>query len=392
MPTRRPRRCGRPTPGRPAWSHQMPLVIARRRRDRPSSDTVTGRSSTARMRYHDGVYDGPNREFRGFTYITLETGDSDGVDPPVRQEVEFFQGDPDEPDLVERARQRALAGATTSTALYERVDGGRQLRQRSDQVWEVRAEHDDGPARSVWFPHVVTIETREAATAGPDRVETLTHLGFDAHGNPTGRRRRSFADGDPAVPEVVSEERTTYLDDETRWLVRLPVRVVALDTDGVPFSVRVNRYGGPAFTGLLEGSATTGLVTVVSRGPAARRPDPGRVPDRGGPGRARLRPRRGRGGRLVRDDDQRPARPRGQRRRATRPAGGVDAARLRRGRRLPDLRHRPRWRGHGLRVRAPVGRAAGHPVLRRAARSGRVRPPRPASSPCTSWTTPGPSG
>ena len=131
-------------------------------------------------------------------------------------------------------------------------------------MWEVRAEHDDGPARSVWFPHVVTIETREAATAGPDRVETLTHLGFDAHGNPTGRRRRSFADGDPAVPEVVSEERTTYLDDETRWLVRLPVRVVALDADGVPFSVRVNRYGGPAFTGLLEGSATTGLVTVVS--------------------------------------------------------------------------------------------------------------------------------
>ena len=250
--------------GRP-WPSFLPMplhVVA----STTQVDTVTGRVQTTRLRYHDGVYDGRNREFRGFREVTVETGDLDESIPAARQEVGFFQGDPDEPDLAERARQRALAGSSTSTAMYERAGDTWRLRQVSEQVWDARLEHDGGPDGSVWFPHAATIDTRELGTTDPDRVERTEILAFDAHGNATRQVRRSRADGDPSVAEVVTEERTTYLDDETRWLVRLPVRTTALDGAGVPFTVRVSRYDGPAFAGLAEGTATAGQTTHVLEG------------------------------------------------------------------------------------------------------------------------------
>lgn len=251
--------------GRP-WSNRLPLVT-----HVVSSieqvDGVSGRVSATRIRYHDGVYDGRNREFRGFRTVTVETGDSEESMPAGRQEIDFFQGDPDEIDLVERARQRSLAGSSTATAMYELVDGEWVLRQRSEQVWDARLERDDGPESTVWFPHVVSIDTRElSGGVGPDRIDRTEYTGFDTHGNPTGLVRTSFADGDPPADQLVTEERTTYLDDETAWLVRLPVRTTALDGDGLPFTVRVTRYDGPELVGLPEGAATAGLTTAVSEG------------------------------------------------------------------------------------------------------------------------------
>ena len=226
-------------------------------------DTVTGRRSETTIRYHDGVWDGPNREFRGFRAVTVVAGDPTA---PVRQEVDFFQGDPDEVDLVERDRQRALAGSSIGTRAFERVGPDWLLRQSSEQHWAARLEHDGtaaGRGFSVWFPHVAVIETREVDPDGPDRLDRTERTGYDAFGNLTEQSRTSFAEGDPPADRDRTREQTTWLADEANWLVHLPVSVSAFDRAEVPFSARSTHYDGDPFVGLPLGQASAGLPTAV---------------------------------------------------------------------------------------------------------------------------------
>ncbi|MGL5829980.1 MAG: hypothetical protein ACRC0L_10485, partial [Angustibacter sp.] len=217
--------------------------------------------------YHDGVWDGPNREFRGFREVTVMGGEPER---PLRQVVGFFQGDPDAADPLDRARQRALAGSPISTQTAEFVAGQWITRSTSTQEWAARAE---GPC---WFPHVVQLETREINAGEPDRVERTTYPGVDDFGNVTLSRRVSFAAPEPdesapdpeelAPEEIVTEEHTEWIPGpDTRqapWLVHLPTRVTAVDGQGTPFASRITLYDGPEFTGLPQGQATAGLSTA----------------------------------------------------------------------------------------------------------------------------------
>ena len=245
------------------WPGILPLVVPVVQRIR-QVDAVSGRVQDMQIRYHDGVYDGPNREFRGFRAATVDSDGDDSI-PASRQEMTFFQGDPEHPDLVERARQRALAGTPLTSATFEHFQGAWRVRQSSNHTWHARLEHDAGP-RSVFFPHVAEIEAREhSPTGGPDRVERTRMLDYDAHGNLGRRLRESFAPGGTPVapPEslIRAEENFTYTNNEAAWLVKLPVRLELRDGDGVPFAARITTYDGAPFSGLPEGQVTAGLPT-----------------------------------------------------------------------------------------------------------------------------------
>ncbi|MFH8250146.1 toxin TcdB middle/N-terminal domain-containing protein [Microbacterium sp. B2969] len=244
------------------WSSLLPMVV-NVVASLTELDAVSGRESTSTMSYHDGVYDGWNREFRGFRRVSVDQAGDDSM-PATRQEVEFFQGEPDELDLVERERQRALAGSLTATSGRTRVGEAWIDRNRSTQTWDARLEHDGGANASVWFPHVVRIETTELAgpAGGPDRVEVTELSSFDAHGHPTLRTRTAFASDAPG-DALRSQERLAYVADEAHWLVHLPSRSVMLDADGIVNSARITHYDGAPFVGLPEGQATSGLVTSV---------------------------------------------------------------------------------------------------------------------------------
>jgi RHS repeat-associated protein len=243
------------------WPGELPMVVhvVRSIHER---DTITGRTSTLAMHYHDGVFDGPERRFRGFSRVTVEMSGDESA-PASLQQVTFFQGEPEHPDLAERERQRALAGTLLSTKMFERAAGGDVLRTESVQTWQLRLEHD-APGERVYFPFVGEIETREHSASGaPQRIERTRLADFDAHGNPGRRLRESFAAGEPPAQWIRSEERFTYVDNEADWLVRLPVRSELRDGDGAPHAVQVRYYDGPAFVGLPEGSAVRGLPTRV---------------------------------------------------------------------------------------------------------------------------------
>ncbi|WP_298795489.1 SpvB/TcaC N-terminal domain-containing protein [uncultured Pseudonocardia sp.] len=244
--------------GRP-WPGLLPFVVGVVQTIR-ESDATTGHQAEVVIRYHDGVYDGPRREFRGFTEVTVDVAGDDSV-PATRQEVRFFQGDPEHPDRGERDRQRALAGALLETRQLERVEGTFVRRRRSVQAWEARPQHD----AAVHLVLLSSVETTEESPSGePARIERTTLADYDAFGNVGRRLRESAAGGAVPAAAIRSEERFTYVANETDWLVKLPVRMELRDGTGVPFAVKIHHYDGPAFAGLAEGDATHGLLTRVS--------------------------------------------------------------------------------------------------------------------------------
>ena len=243
------------------WTGELPFVvhvvdsITQR-------DTVDAKATSMTMRYHDGVFDGIDRTFRGFTHVSVDMSGDESV-PGSVQEVTFFQGDPESSDLVRRDRERALAGTLLSTKTYERIGTTLRLRNESTQTWEARQEFD-GPGGRVFFPHVVSIEARElSAAAEPARIERSQLFDFDAHGNPGRKVRETFADGAPPADVIRTEERFGYTSNEVDWLVKLPVRSELRDDAGVPWSVQVRYYDGAPFVGLAEGQATRGMPTRV---------------------------------------------------------------------------------------------------------------------------------
>ncbi|MBZ5572305.1 MAG: FG-GAP-like repeat-containing protein [Acidobacteriia bacterium] len=244
------------------WPGQMPFVVQVVERI-SERDQITGRVSERTFRYHNGVYDGLRREFRGFTTVTAELNGDDSI-PAGRQEFDYFQGDPEAIDLVQRARERSLAGALIATRLYEPAGGNYRLRSESTQQWDARSEHED-PQAPVFFPYLTSIETREhSINAGVlDRIERVLYSDYDEHGNAGRRNRESLAEGDAPGNWIRSEERYQYTKNTVDWLVRLPVRTEVRDGAGALFAVKIQYFDGADFTGLAEGLADKGLLTRV---------------------------------------------------------------------------------------------------------------------------------
>jgi len=222
------------------WLGELPFVV-HVVRSITERDTITGRETRLIMRYHDGVYDGPQREFRGFTRVTVDNLGDDSV-PTSRQMLTFFQGSPETVDLVERDRQRALAGSLQSTRTLELVGTDYILRSESAQTWDARLEFSSS-AGTVHFPFVTAIDARELGTDGePDRIERTRLFDYDGNGNAARRVRESLAQGALPAETIRSEERYAYTNDAAKWLIKLPLRLELRDGAGVPLAAKISTY------------------------------------------------------------------------------------------------------------------------------------------------------
>ena len=241
------------------WSTQVPFVVhvvsAIHERD-----LVSGRVTDLMLRYRDAVYDGLEREFHGFSRVTVDMPGDDSI-PSSRQEFSFIQGDLEDPDPIERARSRALVGLVRAVRLLERGGDTHVVRDETAHGWGTRIEHH-GADGIVVFPFLSRIERTSFSTGDvPSRVERTT-LEYDDHGNVSKRRREYLTDDLPAN-ELGTEERSTFTQNEGAWLVKLPVRSELRDADGVPLAVTITHYDGPAFVGLDEGQVEHGLPSRV---------------------------------------------------------------------------------------------------------------------------------
>lgn len=222
-------------------------------------DLILGSVRRTEIRYRDGVYDGIEREFRGFADVEqVLVGDASA--PTLRQHYRFFQGDPEMPEPRERQRQRALSGSLTALEIYEQRDDGEQLRLTSEQIWEAALLHD-GPDGLVFVPRLLSVEQREIGITDPDRIERTEYSEHDAAGN-VGRKHRSFAfDGQPGS-EITSDERSIFVAPSPAWLVKLVVREEVSGANGVE-RLRETYYDGDAFVGMPLGEAVRGLPTRI---------------------------------------------------------------------------------------------------------------------------------
>lgn len=241
--------------GRPGTTLPMVVHVVSEIR---SLDTVTGRATVQQMRYHEPVYDGPEREFRGFREVDV-INPGDHSCPTTKQTVTMFQGDPEHPLPAERERERALAGSITTTKGYMlEQDGSWRLTKESTQAWNLRLEHSSVQG-NVYFPFLEGIDALDYGDSDPDLHDRTRYLDFDQFGNPARRIRESFAAGDAPADWIRSEERFTYTSNETDWLVKLPVRAEYRGADGQLHSVQVRFYDGAAHQGLPEGEVTHGI-------------------------------------------------------------------------------------------------------------------------------------
>jgi RHS repeat-associated protein len=222
-------------------------------------DLILGNMRRTEIRYRDGVYDGIEREFRGFADVE-QTLVGDASAPTLRQHYHYFQGDPEMPEPRERQRQRALSGSLTALEIHERLEDGERLRMKSEQTWEAAIAHD-GLDGFVFVPRLLSVEQRECGGADPDRIERTEYSEHDAAGN-VGRKRRSFVfDGLPES-EITSDERSTFIAPSPAWLVKLAVREEVSGANGVE-RLRETLYDGDAFMGLPLGEAARGLPTRI---------------------------------------------------------------------------------------------------------------------------------
>lgn len=249
--------------GRP-WGGYLPFPVQVVTETR-FTDRLTGRVSIARMRYRDGVYDGIEREFRGFGGVELETV-GDAVSPTTVQVHEFDLGGLAGPldalamGAEERARRRALAGSLVSLRTFElAADGTRQPIQSAAMTWDARREFADGE-RFVHFPRLVRMEARDHAAAEPDRID-LAEYDHDRFGNLTRKRRTGRFDGEPGTAALVTDQTITFTAVEAAWLVGLPVAVATRDGAGRLLGETRHFYDGPEYVGLPAGQAARGLLT-----------------------------------------------------------------------------------------------------------------------------------
>jgi RHS repeat-associated protein len=223
-------------------------------------DLITNRSTEYSMKYSEGVYDGPLREFRGFSHVIVDTL-GDEYAPTTRQEIRFYQGHPELNDLVERNRQRALAGSMLNLKIFELANNTYILKKESHQNWETRLEFDN-VSDQIYFPFLSEIHTIEySLDAATNKIERTKFQEYDDYGNTKKTLRESFAEGAPVADFIHVEEKISYVENVDNWLVKIPSRAELIDKEGKPFAVKINYYDGADFIGLPEGQAEKGLLT-----------------------------------------------------------------------------------------------------------------------------------
>jgi RHS repeat-associated protein len=231
--------------GRP-WSTTLPVVV-------PvvsaitASDAATGRTSTTRITYHDGRYDGILREFAGFARVD-EDQVGDATAPTLRTTSSFYIG------LVESTGQepatlddhyfwRALRGRLRQQERYG-LDGSAQESlpfHRLAQQWTVLPEATSGG--TIYHPRLTassrSVLERQAMAAA---VVSTDNLAFSNDGDVLLSREVASA-ADPALTRVIQTSTQVAADPSGRFWSR-PFRMQQRDGAGNLLADTITEYDG----------------------------------------------------------------------------------------------------------------------------------------------------
>lgn len=223
-----------------AWTARLPLVLPVVA-GTTVTDDISGPVAQTQYAYHDGRYDGALREVCGFGRVTTtELGDADVA--TLVTEHTFHIGLTDagaEPlTAAERTRARAIRGR------IRRIDRrspdpapAGALFDRFEQSWQVV----DGPDGTVVPRLAGSVKSVYEGAADPVSAIETAQLAFDADGNVTEARERSFA-GAVQIGEL--QTHTEYAVDPAGRYRQRVARILQQDGSGTVLSDLRIRYDG----------------------------------------------------------------------------------------------------------------------------------------------------
>jgi len=237
------------------WTTQLPfpLWVVESTIER---DTVRGRTTEVRYRYHDGHYDPHFRRFQGFREVDkTEVGDESRASVLTRYRY-----------LMDQSRGRAREYAHFDR-LLERVevlslDGSpaQSLPLRSEETeygLKSLETRPDGQRRVFVFAEVTRKRHRERTA--DERVEER-RFAYDSDGNLIRETTRGFGTRDGApVPEKRVDTLIEHAHDPARRIFRM-ARTVKRDADGALILELRRHYDGAADAGLALGELSHGRL------------------------------------------------------------------------------------------------------------------------------------
>ena len=262
------------------WSHALPspmMVVERY----DEWNALTDIHETTDYLYHEGFYDGLEKQFRGFIRVEqLEPGDSTSEEGHLYEVYDVGVDDPYRNGLLLSSEIQGEAGRSLQMSQITYDDCDLNGVPATGLTFDVRhicktselVEHREGRPASEWM----TTETRYTYD-GYGNVSLESKLGVTQVGGGACQAcTESGYTGTPCGPQCLGDEayiRSEYIQPESnddRWLLRLLVHQQGFGestAQGEPasnfYSETSQYYDGEAFTGLPLGQATHGTVTRV---------------------------------------------------------------------------------------------------------------------------------
>ena len=238
--------------GRP-WDTYAPFPLSVVSATR-ETDTVRGRTTEARYRYHDAHFDTLFRRFQGFRHVDkLEMGDESRADVLTRHTFLMNQA-----AVAGHTREHAHLDRLLARAEIFSLDGtaAQDLPLRVEETeygLDVLETLPDGTARVFIFAR--TTRQRYSERTGDERVEERT-LDYDRFGNVIREVTRGFGrQGGAPMPEKQVTTEVSYATDAAQRLFRM-ARTAKRDEGGT-LLMEIRRH----YDGLPLGQLSRGLMT-----------------------------------------------------------------------------------------------------------------------------------
>ncbi|MEO1271715.1 MAG: toxin TcdB middle/N-terminal domain-containing protein, partial [Myxococcota bacterium] len=260
--------------GSDAWAHRLPhpmLVVDRI----DTYDLLTDIHEITQFQYHDGFYDGIEKQFRGYARVESNLlGDASQEPGITRYLYDVGASDPYRNGLL----------------LEQQVESGSRVLSESRTTYEDCPlsgvpNTTELPVRYVCSTHTSTLE-REGSDPS-DWVTLENHSTYDGYGNVTLSaslgvtqigsggcapcERDASVFGEPCGPQCIGDEmytETRYVSPDNtggRWLLNAPTRERMWGREGSDLIKETQTYyDGAAFEGLPSGQLTEGRISRVT--------------------------------------------------------------------------------------------------------------------------------
>jgi RHS repeat-associated protein len=222
-----------------------------------------GNEYLTQFAYHQGYYDGGEKEFRGFARVE-QTEPGDPSAPTLVTRHVFDTGRTSEAMKGRLLRQVATpAGKAVTDPFWEETT-----------AWTTRVLHTGTDGRPVVFAFAASKQRRIAELG--QGVERVLEYGYeyDNYGNEIVSAEYGIVEG--ANRGAFHDERitaTTFAYDLEHWLLRYPARQEARDLAGNVIARTETYYDDPTFAGGNFGVVTAGSPTLVRRWVTPSNPD-----------------------------------------------------------------------------------------------------------------------